>query len=618
MLAMPELLIRGFQAYWQDVMTDASVLTTPVTGFWKKTWRLIWPYFKSEEWKGAWALLVAVIGLSLGTVYVAVLINSWYGEFYTALEKKDLTLTAVTIGTYELFSVNRFLYLLGQFTLLAFLAIIIAVYRIYLQQILQIRWRRWMTYRLIDRWLGNRAYYRLQLKDYGTDNPEQRIEQDVASFVGDTLALSLSLLRNVVNLFSFAVVLWGLSGPISFALRGTEYVIPGYMLWAAVAYALAGSVLTYFIGRPLVPANFDRERFNADFRFRMTRIRENSESIALYAGERRERDGLEVSFLNIWRNYWRLMILTKRLNWFGSFYDQLAVVFPFIVAGPRYFAGAIEFGVIFQVANAFGRVQDSLSWFVSVFQDLATWKATTNRLVTFTDALEQVEQDGRRQTLGIEPQDAPAVTLSVSDIAVPTGRTLMQDVQIEIARGDKVLISGPSGSGKTTLFRVLAGLWPFAKGKLRIPRGARVLFLSQKPYLPLGKLRDVVAFPSEHGTFTDDQIRDALAEVRLPNLVDRLDEDENWSMTLSVGEQQRVAIARALLNKPDWLFMDEATSALDDENERHVYELVSQRLAQSAIVSIAHRPSVAAYHRRRLAIKPELQQVQSVTLAPAE
>jgi vitamin B12/bleomycin/antimicrobial peptide transport system ATP-binding/permease protein len=599
-------------------MTDTSLVVAPDAGFWKKTWRLIWPYFKSNEWKSAWTLLVVVIALSLGTVYVAVLINSWYGEFYTALEKKDLTLIPVTIGSYELFTLNRFFYLMGQFTLLAFLAIIIAVYRIYLQQVLEIRWRRWMTYQLMDRWLGNRAYYRLQLQDYGTDNPEQRIEADVASFVGDTLALSLSLLRNVVNLGSFAVVLWGLSGPISFVLGGTEYVVPGYMLWVAVAYALTGSVLTFLIGKPLVPANFDLQRFNANFRYRMTRIRENSESIALYAGERREREGLGASFLNVWHNYWRVMILTKRLNWFGSFYDQLAVVFPFLVAAPRYFAGAIEFGVIFQVSNAFGRVQDSLSWFVSVFQSLASWKATTNRLVTFADALERVELDEHKQTLGIEPQDARAVNLAVSDIAVPTGRVLMQDVQIDIPRGEKVLISGPSGSGKTTLFRVLAGLWPFAKGKLRIPKGARVLFLSQKPYLPLGRLRDAVAFPSEPGTFTDDQIKQALADVRLPNLVNRLDEDENWSMTLSVGEQQRVAIARALLNKPDWLFMDEATSALDDENERHVYELVSQRLGQSAIVSIAHRPSVAGYHRRRLVIDPDKQRVQSVSLAPAE
>jgi len=599
-------------------MTDNSVVVAPQAHFWKKTWRLAWPYFKSEEWKSAWLLLVVVISLSLGGVYVAVLINTWYGNFYNELQAKDLTPTPVTIGGYEFFTLNRFFYRMGQFTILAFFAIVIAVYRIYLQQILEIRWRRWMTHRLMGRWLANRSYYRLQLQDYGTDNPEQRIEADVANFVGDTLALSLSLLRNVVNLFSFAIVLWGLSGPISFMLAGREFTVPGYMLWVAVGYALVGSVVTFLLGRPLVPANFDLQRFNADFRFRMTRIRENAESIALYAGEQREQDSLSLSFLQIWRNYWRIMILTKRLNWFGSFYDQLAVIFPFLVAAPRYFSGAIEFGAIFQVSNAFGRVQDSLSWFVSVFQNLATWKATANRLVTFVDALEHVEVDEQHETLAIEQQDARTVALSVSGIAVPTGRTLMQDVQIEIPRGDKVLISGPSGSGKTTLFRVLAGLWPFAKGKLRIPKGARVLFLSQKPYLPLGTLRQAVAFPSEPGNFTDEQIKEALNSVRLPQLVDRLDEDDNWSMSLSGGEQQRVAIARALLNKPDWLFMDEATSALDEDNEKHVYDLVNERLAQSAIVSIAHRPSVATYHRRRLAINPELQQVQSLSLAPAE
>jgi putative ATP-binding cassette transporter len=599
-------------------MTDTSVVAAPVTGFWKKTWRLIWPYFKSEEWKSAWILLVAVVGLSLAGVYIAVWFNTWYGDFNNALQQKDLTPTPLAIFGFELIVLNRFLQLMAMFTIIALIAIVIAVYRIYLQQVLEIRWRRWMTHRLMARWLAERAYYRLQLQDYGTDNPEQRIEADIANFVSDTLALAFSLLRNVVNLISFAVLLWTLSGPISFVLGGVHFEIPAYMVWVAIVYALVGSLLTYFIGKPLVKANFDQQRFNADFRFRMTRIRENAESIALYAGERREQDGLEVSFLRVWQNYWRIMILGKRLNWFGSFYDQLAVVFPFLVAAPRYFAGAIDFGTVFQVSNAFGRVQDSLSWFITVFQNLASWKATTNRLVTFVDALEQIESDVRKQTLLVEPQDAPVVTLAVSDIAVPTGRTLLHDVNVEIPRSDKVLISGPSGSGKTTLFRVLAGLWPFAKGKLRIPKGARVLFLSQKPYLPLGKLREVVAFPSEPGTFTDEQIKGALAEVRLPHLVNRLDEDENWSMSLSVGEQQRVAIARALLNKPDWLFMDEATSALDDENERHVYELITQRLAQSAIVSIAHRPSVAAYHRRRLAIDPELQQVQSVSLAPAE
>jgi putative ATP-binding cassette transporter len=599
-------------------MTDTSVVATPTTGFWKKTWRLVWPYFSSEEWKTAWALLIAVVVLSLASVYLAVQFNSWRREFYNMLNTKDLHDVPVVIGSATLFTTNYFLYLMGKFTFLALLAIVVGVYAVYLRQILQLRWRKWITKKLIDRWLSNRAYYRLQLQNYGSENPEQRIESDAEAFTRQTLLLSIDLLTNVVNLASFSVILWDISGVVSLNIGTFTMVVPGYMFWIALVYALVGSLLTYWIARQLVPVNFSRERLNADFRFRMMRVRENAESIALYGGETREGGGLDVSFRRVWDNYWRYMILIKRLNWFQSFYGQLAIIFPYLVAAPRYFSNAIDVGTVFQVAGAFGQVQDSLSWFINSFDTLAAWKATTNRLDTFVESMERVEADGRHETLLVEPQEAPVVSLSVSDIAVPTGRTLIHDVQIEVPRGDKVLISGPSGSGKTTLFRVLAGLWPFAKGKLRIPKGARVLFLSQKPYLPLGTLRDVVAFPSEPGTFTDEQIRTALADVQLPHLVDHLDDDQNWSMTLSVGEQQRVAIARALLNKPDWLFMDEATSALDDENEKHVYDLVSQRLAQSAVVSIAHRPSVATYHRRRLAIDPELQQVQSVSLAPAE
>jgi putative ATP-binding cassette transporter len=484
--------------------------------------------------------------------------------------------------------------------------------------VLQLRWRRWITKNLIDRWLGGRAYYRLQLEAYGTENPEQRIEADVNVFTRDTLLLSIDLISTIVNLVTFSVVLWSISGAISFTMGATVVEVPGYMFWVALAYSLVGSFLAYAIGRHLVPASFTLERFNADFRFRMMRIRENSESIALYGGERRESDGLETSFRRVWDNFWRVMILTKRLNYFQFSFGQLAIIFPFLLAAPRYFAGAIDIGTLIQIAESFGQVRTSLSWFVSSFDTLAPWKATTNRLHTFVDALHKIEEDTKHQDLAVEPQSGERVELKVENINVPTGRTLLHDVLIEIPRGDKVLISGPSGSGKTTLFRVLAGLWPFARGKLRIPKGARVLFLSQKPYLPLGTLREAIAFPSEPAVFTDDQIKTVLEDVHLPHLSSRLDEDDNWSMTLSVGEQQRIAVARALLNKPDWLFMDEATSALDEENERHIYNLVTERLAQSAIVSIAHRPSVAAYHDRRLAIVPELKQVQSVSLAPAE
>jgi len=597
-------------------MNDSSV-AAPRSGFWKKTWRLVWPYLRSNEWKSAWLLLIAVVVLSLFGIYLDVQFNFWHRDFYNLLQQKDLSPTPVVLFGRELITVNYFAYMIGKFTLLAFMSIVSAVYAFYLQQVLQIRWRRWITARLTQRWLANRAYYRLQLQDYGTDNPEQRIQADIATFTDNTLSLSVGLLSNIVNLVTFVGILWGISGPLAFSFAGHQLVIPAYMVWAAVGYAVLGSLGTYWIGRKLVAVNFAQERYNADFRYRMTHVRDNAESIAFYGGEAREQTGLDLSFGNVWSNWWRYMIVSKRLNWFRLFYGQLAIVFPLLVAAPRYFAGAIDLGTLIQISSAFGQVQGSLSWFVQAYQDLAAWKATTNRLITFTDAIERVEADAARQTLAIH-QHGSDVGLQASEIAIPGGRTLMQDIRIEIPRGDRVLISGPSGSGKTTLFRVLAGLWPFATGTLRVPAGARVLFLSQKPYLPLGTLREAVAFPQAPTAFTDGEIKAALADLRLAHLTRRLDEDDNWSMSLSVGEQQRVAIARALLNKPDWLFLDEATSALDEETERHVYELVTQRLAQSAIVSIAHRPSVAAFHRRRLAIRPELRQVQSASPAAAE
>jgi putative ATP-binding cassette transporter len=580
-------------------------------GFMGKLWALTAPYFMSREAPIALALLVVILAMVLAIVYVNYLLNTFYGDFNNMLQAKDLKPTPVEIFGTTLFTVNYFLYLIGKFTVLVFPAVILSVYSTYLRQMLSIRWRRWMTERFLDLWLENRAYYRLQIYGGETDNPEQRIEADIADFTNITLQLIIGIIRETVTLVTFVSLLWVLSGPITLPLFGAEITIPGYMVWIAVIYAGVGTFISYKIGRRLVRINFEQEKYQANFRFEMSRLKENAESIALYRGEADERRGLIESFTAIWTNWWALMRMQKRLNWFQSFYGQAGGIFPILVIAPRYFAGAIDFGTIFRINQAFGQVANSLTWFMDNFVALASWKATVNRLIGFVEAMERAK--ALPSGIAVAADSTPALEATGLDLALPDGRKLVENLSAKIEAGDRVLISGASGSGKTTLFRALAGLWPFGKGTVSLPSGARTLFLPQRPYLPHGTLRDVITYPSS-GTPPDDrEIEAVLDAVNLGQLRTRLDETINWSMALSVGEQQRLAIARALLLKPDWLYLDEATAALDAANEQRMYELIAERLPQATVLSIAHRPEVAQYHSRRLTIDP---QTRSAALAP--
>ena len=582
-----------------------------------KLWRLSAPYwwcaditeldlyfFKMkvpERWI-ARGLVVVVLGMALVLVYVNKLFNDWYGRFYNALQAKDEA---------------TFWHELIYFTVLAFIYIVIAVYRLWLQQLLTIRWRRWLTGVYLDGWLSNRSYYRMELIQHGTDNPEQRIEQDVASFTSGTLSLVLGLISEVVTLVTFTVILWGLSSGMLLPLFG-GVKIPGFMVWAALIYAIAGSYATYWVGHRLVRINFELERYNADFRYRMTRVRENAESIALYDGERDEGRRLDSAFTSIYDTFWDYMRYNKRLTWLGSFYGQAAVVFPFLVAGPGYFAGTYQLGVLMQVVNVFSTVQGSMSWFVDTFKTLADWKATVDRLTTFTETMQRSKQSTQPEdAFAIDGSGAAELALSDVAVALPDGRVLMEDVDVAIHKGDRVLIQGPSGSGKTTLFRVLAGLWPFGRGRLRVPKGSKVLFLPQRPYLPIGSLRDVLCFPDKPSAHPDDEIAEALTTCELAGLTGQLGHDENWSMVLSPGEQQRLAFARALLVKPDWLFLDEATSALDEAIETKLYELIRARLPETTVVSIAHKTAVRRFHDVVLAIDPATRRVRREPVTPA-
>jgi putative ATP-binding cassette transporter len=558
------------------------------TGFLKAFWALTKPYWVSEQRAKGLTLLATVIGLVLMMVWLEVQFNSWNRDFYNTFESRDQA---------------EFFRQLGMFALLALIWIITGVYRLYFLQMLQIEWRTWLTDRFLAGWMKDQAHYRLQLlaraKDTpvaGVDNPDQRIAEDLRLFVEYTLSLSLGLLSAVVTLASFIVILWTLSGALE--LFGIN--IPGYMVWAALVYAIAGSWLTHVIGRRLIRLDFNQQRFEADFRFSLVRLRENSEGVALYRGEPEELVGLRGRFAAVIGNWWQLMLKQKQLGWFTTFYGQLAIIFPYIVVSPRFFSGQIPLGQIFQTASAFGQVQGALSWFISAYTQFAAWKATCDRLIGFSAALDQVREEAARV-----PGDrvtAPDESLSIENLALglPQGSTLLESTSLKLKPDENVLVSGPSGSGKSTLFRALAGIWPYWKGRIALPPQARLLFLPQKPYLPIGSLKRAVSYPDDPAKFSDEQVVAALDAVGLAHLKEGLERSENWAQVLSGGEQQRLAFARALLNRPDWLFLDEATASLPDADQDRLYALLEERLPKTTLVSIGHREALARHHARRL------------------
>jgi putative ATP-binding cassette transporter len=542
------------------------------------------PYWSSDERWTARGLLLVVVGLSLGQVYLLVLFNTWYQQFYDALQNLDQA---------------AFGRLILRFAMLAAFYIAAAVYGLYLRQMLEIRWRRWLTDRWIGDWLGDRAYYRMALVETGADNPDQRIAEDLRLFVAASLELSLDLLSSLVTLASFIGILWTVSG--SLAIPGTTLEVPAYMVWAALLYALLGSWLTHAVGRPLARLNFLQQRFEADFRFDLVRLRESAEGVALYRGEADEAHRLSERFSHLWRNWWEIMRRRKKLRTLTAGYAQAATLFPFIVAAPRYFAKQIQLGGLMQISNAFGRVQDSLSWFVSAYVGLAEWKATVDRLITFRRALVEVRATAAAGgEIEIETHDGGGVELRGLTLALPDGTALLERVDAKLERGEPVLIAGPSGSGKSTLFRALAGIWPFGEGCIERPATTACLFLPQRPYIPIGTLRSAVTYPSREGRFPDEELRRRLRQCHLEHLVDRLDEAGHWEQRLSPGEQQRLSFARALLQQPAWLFLDEASSALDGDLEAELYSLLERELHETTWVSIGHRTGIARFHRRRI------------------
>lgn len=552
--------------------------------FLTQVWRLTRSYWKSEEKRKAYLLLLAILALTLAVVYMLVMLNQWNNAFYTALQNYE---------TDEIF------HQLKRFTGLAFTYIILAVYAYYLQQVLILNWRRWLTNRYIDCWLQKKTYYRLEMFGKEMDNPDQRISEDVNLFVTKTLSFFIGIVKALCTLISFVVILWQLSGPFSFEVFGHTFHISGYMVWVAVAYATLGTYVTHRVGHKLVGLNFLQQRREADFRFSMMRMRENAESVAFYHGEAQEGMVFKKRFALLLENFWKIVQKQKQLVWLNSGYSQIAIIFPFVVAIPRFLRRELTLGGLMQVATAFGRVQDSLSYFVDMYASLAEWQAVVDRLTGFEEDMALVRDAGAQSHLERSVGTENTITIQNLEVDLPNGQPILKPMDLTLAPGKNVLIKGVSGSGKSTLLRSLAGIWPFTKGKVAMPSDEQLMFIPQRPYLPLGTLRDALLYPS-HGGHTDEELNECMTLCRIGYLAGHLDEEGDWSHVFSVGEQQRLAFARALLHKPKWLFMDESTSALDEETEAAMYTLLAERLPDTTLVSVGHRSTLVRFHEQIL------------------
>jgi putative ATP-binding cassette transporter len=555
-------------------------------------WRLALPYFRSEDrWPGR-VLLAAVIGTQLGMVAITVLLNEWNNRFYNALQERNW---------------DNFIVELRYFCILAAIYIPLAVYQLYLNQWLQIRWRRWMTAQYLSKWLDHGNHYRMQVLGDAADNPDQRIAEDIKQFIEKTLDIGVGLLGSCVTLASFIAILWSLSEQSPLHLFGGQFDIPGYLVWAALLYAILGTLITHLIGRALIRLNFLQQRYEADFRFNLVRVRESGEQIALMSGEDTERARLLDRFAAVVTNWRAIMTRQKNVTFFTAGYAQVSSVFPYLVVSPAYFAGAMQLGGLMQTASAFSRVETAFSFFINTYTQLAEWRAVIERLAGFERAVALGQAAATTPPVVTVTPRAGAQGVEVDGLTVrlPGGRTLVSAEHVSVAPASRVLVTGPSGSGKSTLFRAIAGVWPFGEGNVTVPDTASVMMLPQRPYLPLGSLMAAVSYPSLPGRFSEAAVADMLRAVGLPQFAARLAEEGHWNRTMSLGEQQRIGLARAILHAPDFLFLDEATASLDEPTESDLYRLLREKLPRTTVVSIGHRSTLAAFHDRQLVLERE-------------
>lgn len=550
-------------------------------------WQLIKAYWQSGERLSAYIFLFSVLLMSMVIVGIDVLFTDWYNDFYDALQEYNKS------GAIEL---------LWVFCFLATVYIVIAVYQFYLQMYLGLRWRRWLTKQYLTRWLANRSYYHLEHFDTQTDNPDQRIQEDISSLVTSSLDLVNGLLTSVATILAFIYILWTLSGTITLPLGhyGTLH-IHGYLVWVSVIYAFVGTLLTYKIGRPLVSLNFEQQKREANFRYAAVDLRMHSENVALYRGEHHQKTVLNTLLDRLLSNWYMIILRQKLLLWFTAGYNQVAVLVPIVVALPNYFNKVFKLGGWMQTLSAFTRIQNAFSFIVNSYSRIAEWQAICERLITFLNHIHEIENEVHESDFfSIRQNSENKIVVKDVSINTPRDEKLLANISQEFLPGKNYWLKGMSGIGKSTFVRAMAGIWPYGSGEIAIPNDKQVMFVPQKTYMPLGTLKEALLFPDKISNISDAELKQLLQECGLVNLVDQLHVVKPWSETLSPGELQRVAFVRVFIHKPDYVFLDESTSALDLGNEKKMYELLKEKLPHCCVISVGHRPSLSDYHEKEI------------------
>lgn len=569
------------------VIRQITVLTDPYFTSHEPGVVRIWPFptVRAQERFIGTGILAIVVTMQFALVAISVRLSYWNRDWFNAIQERNAD--------------EFWRLLLTVWVMWVVIAVTMAIYQYAIRMTLDMRWRAWLTEHYTARWLSEATQYRMQVFGNQTDNPDQRIQEDVRKFTSLTLSLTLGILSQVSSLVSFSVILWTISADFTFP--GTTIEVPGLLFWIALVYAVIATYVTHLIGRPLIRLNFLQEKYEADFRFSLARMREYAEQVSLLRGEKAERASLGRQFGLVMDNFFRQVGVSKRLIAFTSFYDYSNSVVPYVIAAPFYFAGTIQLGVMTQTAGAFSRVENALSFFINAYQTLAEYKAVVDRLTSFEGSIDRARTAAKKTgEIALLDHDGADLRLDGVVVRLPDGQPIVRAAAVSLEPGKSVLLAGPSGTGKSTLFRAVSGIWPFGEGAVKRPRGATIMLLPQRPYLPGGSLRAAVAYPEAEDVYEDAAVISALERVRLGHLAPLVAEDRIWAQTLSLGEQQRLAVARALLAKPDWLLMDEATAAMDEPTEEAIYAVLRRDLPETTIVSIGHRSTLNAFHERRI------------------